>query len=825
MSKMIIVEIEVEGDYGPTNAALRGNAAPPYAPQLLAGYIKEKGAGRHEASVVQRKTFPGREIPDCGGEDIKVDDEAITEMALEDGEELLERGNGNESVIVAIRSVTPFQNDALRLARRVKTAFSHMRKQHPGFPEAKIVIGGYHPSGMVGYGGEGYKLLYRGRTYLNIEYELRKDVGEKAELVDAFAVGESEETLLNLADAMDRGTELSEVRGIVFRNEQYPEGKLTGRPERIHTEDDPKMFDLPEAYRWSRVPRYSDRKYSGSFEIPGSVGCTQVGSEPTHFRIRGEIQACASRGCKHNCSFCASKNVNRGTRHIEAQKVVTEIAKYHEDDSFRTNFVYLADLTLNENLGKLAELCKCMIAARRQGDGSIVFDEGAEGEEIFGYKDLDKVHWFCLGSIFSVSQLGEDPNENIEIARKYLQTMREAGCTKIGFGIEGFTPKDIIELKNVPHPGQNLFEAGVTRFTDTALTLHLAAQEGIFSRGYFLLGTEGQTKRSVEQAKAILALEIPSALFNDYAKLAKAITFIFQEYATGNDSPNIRDFCLRELGLIESETSPKECSRLLEVDHIRVAYETPYPNTETGEQRTLQYLKCHTDTDGVLVRDSNARLIPIYADEDESILDMILDERRIPHYYEPGSDSEVDIQSGGYRRVRDDEWSGMTLTDAIAKGWDEWQYLSQENPILGETEMTPEELEKYQSEIANYFYNTGGYRHSMERRAELWPHLREAIYGWQKYWETAGKKHDFTPDSVKREISTKLFTELVSRSGSLPDDEIQRLIGEMFLDEYQPTVEQTREGRVTKYLSESNDENSPNDEISPRTVYEPRQPF
>ncbi|MFA7254274.1 MAG: radical SAM protein [Patescibacteria group bacterium] len=823
MAKVMIVEIEAI--YG-TNDTNRGNQMMDVAGGALVGYLNEK-APQHEARHTQQKTLKADELreynPEYKGGDITIDDQAILDMVRIQANEAKAQG---QACIVGFRSVTPFFNHAVKLSAIIKAEL----------PEVKIIIGGYHPSGTAGNeevvpeGEEKPAIgefdissadIYASKKFKKLESRLREQhQDEKLELIDAFVVGEGEETLLELIERWEVKESLGETKGIIYKDGD--EIRFTGRrpemalPDEVDEEGNLvhpnyKKYYQPEADRLLSIPKKdAEGQTIGIEKMPSSIGCTQVGSFPGDEDIHGEIGSNLSRGCGHRCEFCSSQFICQGkVRFRDPEEAVREMTKYYLDPKFKTNFVYFFDLTFNAFYKENAnEFCRLMAEARviKKSDGSeeVVFG-GKEGERIFGGEDIEKIHWFCLSEVYTFNE------NNLADVEKSLGLMADAGCTKIGFGIEGFTPKDIVHIKRVHGKDADeakMIELGTERFARAAWVLKKATEMGIFTRGYFMWGTENQDESSFDKANALLQMEIPEVIFGNYEWLKRTIKFVFEEQAKYSPkennkealAPDIESFAVKEFELTPEQLSQK--ARMLEVDHLRLAFETPYPNTDVAKERTLRYYQYYRDDDGFIICDQKGKPVAKRFLADGKQLKLGKD--WFFRHPDTGVVIEGDELAACEKKIDKTYWkdgnTSITLNEAIKNGWDDWEILSQEEPIL-DGGIPIEEIEGHPRRFIQEFYSSDAYHRSMEHRAQTQPRNLEGIYAWQKFWndrngrpaEIDGKRNfDFLTEEQKVMAEAKLR----ERAKQIPEAERQEWIDKHFLEGRRPTPEELREAKA-----------------------------
>ncbi len=174
---------------------------------------------------------------------------------------------------------------------------------------------------------------------------------------------------------------------------------------------------------------------------------TKIGRimEPAQSDQVGTATISYSRGCPFSCSYCDSKNIwGNNVVWRSASNVVNEIEQLKQN--YGTNTIFFADLTFNTNPEKIRELSEEMIRKRTE------------------------VRWYVLAR--AATPDGERPL----IDRNLLALMYEAGCRKIGYGLESVIPEVQREFrKTVPN--------GI--ITDLVGQGH---ELGILNKGFIILG-------------------------------------------------------------------------------------------------------------------------------------------------------------------------------------------------------------------------------------------------------------------------------------------------------------------------------------------------
>jgi len=148
--------------------------------------------------------------------------------------------------------------------------------------------------------------------------------------VDLVLCGEYEETLLELADCLENGRELSGVKGLMFRKD----GQIVKNPDRD-------LLDV-NSLPWPHRETLPMEKY---LDAPGGM--------PTP-----SVQMAASRGCPFGCGFCLWPQVMyRGRRYRPraVKDVIDEMEYLVKEKGFKS--VYFDDDTFNIGKSRMLEFC------------------------------------------------------------------------------------------------------------------------------------------------------------------------------------------------------------------------------------------------------------------------------------------------------------------------------------------------------------------------------------------------------------------------------------------------------------------------------------
>ena len=207
------------------------------------------------------------------------------------------------------------------------------------------------------------------------------------EQFDIVVRGEGEQTILDLLEAHLHGSNLSAVPGIVYRDG----AGIKGDAKAIYTKDRPFMKDLDripfparDLLPNERYIRHARKKYGYSITTVMST-----------------------RGCPFRCEFCSNVVFGGSYRERSPMNVVDEIEATLRLGYDRISF---ADDVFTMKMERVVAVCEEILDRRLQ------------------------FHWECLGRVDSL---------DLPTALK----MKQAGCTRIYFGIESAV-QDILQLMN-----------------------------------------------------------------------------------------------------------------------------------------------------------------------------------------------------------------------------------------------------------------------------------------------------------------------------------------------------------------------------------------
>jgi len=157
-----------------------------------------------------------------------------------------------------------------------------------------------------------------------------------------------------------------------------------------------------------------------------------------------------TRGCRNNCSFCASSSMwGTGIRFRSPQNIIDEIKQLQEQ--FGTNHLVFVDQSLGQDKEWTEKLCVELI------------------------KSKVNIKWYF--------------QTNLTLDHSLIPLLAEAGCSKIGFGLEGISPLAVKKVKPVH----------MNAITNMNELFRLCNDHGILTKAYLILGFLWETKEIIDE--------------------------------------------------------------------------------------------------------------------------------------------------------------------------------------------------------------------------------------------------------------------------------------------------------------------------------------
>lgn len=268
--------------------------------------------------------------------------------------------------LIGITGTTPFYHISVNLAKELK-------KQ---IPEVPIAIGGPHIT------------------------VLKEEAFENC--FDYAFIGEAEKSWEKFLDIYEKGKDISQVGGILYRYKK--EVKFTGPAEPIGD-----INDLPIPSRHLLKPE--------NYNLGTLQGTKRFTSIMT------------MRGCPFKCIFCSTKVFGKDTRRRSPEKVIQEIKECKE--KYGIEHLYFLDGTLTLNRQHILDICDLLIKENL----GITWEGGTRANLV----DEELIKKMAKAGLIRLSFGLESVDENIRIIMKKkvpLEGYTEANRLTNKYGIE-----------------------------------------------------------------------------------------------------------------------------------------------------------------------------------------------------------------------------------------------------------------------------------------------------------------------------------------------------------------------------------------------------
>lgn len=361
--------------FAPTPNPSPSYFGPPYGVALLGAILKRAG------QEVVARDYDGRSVAEM--------EEDLPRVLAEHRPDL-----------VGISCLSVNRGSSIAAARRIKAIA----------PDLPIIVGGPFPT-------------------------LYPEVMFRRAPIDVVCIGDGDETLLEVTEALRDGGDLTAIPGLMLRGE---DGAL------VRTAPRPRFTDMDS------LP-YPDMSL---FDVPGLLAShLQPEARRSMKRLRVDkrepivsdamMMVMTSRGCAWSCSFCPLSKWEGKTLFHSPKYVVDMLEQYLAEYGHRT-FVF-GDNTLSYPKRRIIELCDEIIA-----------------------RGLD-IEWICMTRADMID-------------RTVLAKMAAAGCREISYGIESLDPRvqKAMGKKLSVHRAPPAFE--------------LTHEAGISSCMMMMVGNEGETR-------------------------------------------------------------------------------------------------------------------------------------------------------------------------------------------------------------------------------------------------------------------------------------------------------------------------------------------
>lgn len=220
-------------------------------------------------------------------------------------------------------------------------------------PQTVVIVGGPHIASM------GSETMERFREF------------------DYGVVGEGEEILVNLLNALERGESTEDIKGLVYMKRDELLDKLHVAPR--HPVD--KNMDRLPLPAWDLLPEFPKAYKPALYDFPAGPVASIA----------------ASRGCPFHCKFCDTSTFGAAVRAYSAQRVFEIMS--HLRETYGVRHIMFVDDLFTASRKRTTELCELLI------------DSGLN------------MTWSCASRVDVVKP-------------DLLHLMKKAGCWEISFGLE-----------------------------------------------------------------------------------------------------------------------------------------------------------------------------------------------------------------------------------------------------------------------------------------------------------------------------------------------------------------------------------------------------
>jgi radical SAM superfamily enzyme YgiQ (UPF0313 family) len=273
--------------------------------------------------------------------------------------------------------------------------------------------------------------------------------------LDIAVIGEGEQTMRQVCEALQKGSDLSTVDGIRFRRN----GHVAETVQRKNIEN----LDSIPFPAWDLLPMdiYLQNPIWGD-----------VAGNSSGFRkdvsVKRSMNIISSRGCPFSCNYCYHLFGRSSYRFRSVENIVAEIDILV--DRYGVDFIGFVDDNMMASRKRMLEFCDAMEAKRFP------------------------ITWGCHGRVTSAEP-------------KILQRMAEAGCVWIGYGIESGSPAMLHAMNKKASADQAKTAIRNTR------------KAGIYANTTFIFGYPGETRETIQETvefKRELGIECGSFFATPY---------------------------------------------------------------------------------------------------------------------------------------------------------------------------------------------------------------------------------------------------------------------------------------------------------------------
>ena len=312
-------------------------------------------------------------------------------------------------------------------------------------------------------------------------------------VVDLVVRGEAEDAIIEITRALEKDhghvdsqsgarhfktPDWGQIDGLSFRS---GEGQIVHNSARSPCKD---LDNLPfPAHHLYKIDRYTNLQPRTDGLDPDARAYTII----------------TSRGCPYQCIYCSKAVTGNIWRPRSPENVVAEWRKLLVD--LNATEVGVTDDVMTLDIKRAKEICRLLV------------DEG-----------LNEVPWITIHGIRA-------DNADLEL----FQLMKEAGCKRVGFGVESGNQRILDIIKK----GQTI--------EDVRQAFRNARKAGLETIGFFIFGLPGENEATMDDTIK-LALELDPDLANFMIAAPFPGTELYQMILDGGDlfSHDWRDFAIHD---------------------------------------------------------------------------------------------------------------------------------------------------------------------------------------------------------------------------------------------------------------------------------------
>jgi radical SAM superfamily enzyme YgiQ (UPF0313 family) len=284
------------------------------------------------------------------------------------------------------------------------------------------------------------------------------------EEIDAAAIGEAEETILEIAARVDERRDLAGVRGLALRREDGTPYTTARRPFIRN------IAGLPRV-DWRDIDLRAYSRTMNWLHVP--------------LPAEGSAMLATTRGCPYRCTYCY-KFFGLKVRAMPVRAVVDEMQRVV--DTYGVRDFQIVDDVFNYRRNRIRELCREM--ASRRLDVTFSFPHGLRGDRIetgdLEALESNGLYMMSMGVETVTPRLQKMIRKNLDVDKVFAaaETAARLDVMTRGFFMLGFPTETEEEMEQtvsraeksalyqamfftvMPHPGTELFDVAVAHGFD-----------------------------------------------------------------------------------------------------------------------------------------------------------------------------------------------------------------------------------------------------------------------------------------------------------------------------------------------------------------------